>query len=203
MRKARSLVKQEKVLSGLGQDLARLRHYKFHDGNNRTEARDSMEAMLHAIDCKEIGQAVIQLHEFSLVVNYDRSLRTESRLKEKGVKAKIFCFHEPIARNRQPDFFVRGRDFDWQVKPLAEFNKRVPVEVIRNLTYLRHSGINVDSIASATPVEHGSMKETAKDEIKKTADGFMRAIEGVLSDLSDPVLLVRFGPFYVEVGRWL
>jgi len=134
------------------------------------------------------------------VVNYDRSLKAVSLLEETDVETKIFCFHETIVKNRLLNFFVRSRDFDWQVKPLAESDERVPFEFIRNLTYLRQSGLKIDSIAIATPVKHGSMKETAKDEIKKATDGIIRAIEGVLSD---PVLLVRFGPFYVEVGRWL
>jgi hypothetical protein len=201
MEKTKSLVKRE-GLSGLREDVNRLRKHEFFDYQNMQEARDLLEAFLHAVYNGELRQAEVQAREFARVIKHDYSLKAIHILKDRGVEAKPFCSHEVADKDYVSEFRVRSRDSDWLVTPLAESDERIPVEFMRNLTYLRKRNLRIDGVAIATPLENKSLKEIVKEESRKASSGIARVIALVMVD-PDPVLLIKIGPFYIEAGRWL
>ena len=218
MRKAKSLVKTgaDRFSGEVNGSLNRLKGYSFFDPQNEEQARGLAEATFHAFANKEKRQALIQARELSLLVNYDRSLKAIDILNDRGVNAKPFCFHNSLSDKKDMRFDVKGSDFDWHIEELSESNERIPVEFIRNVSYLRLNGLKIDGLAIATPLEQKPIKEIIKEEFRNTGAGFRKAMGVIMHALllpftmliEDPILLIRFGDpnigsYYVEAGRWL
>lgn len=169
----RDLVKNE--LAELEGSVNRIKKYDFFDSNNYEEASDLSEAVLHSVYNQEQRQGVIQARELRSIMNYDVSLKALGLLKDNGVEAaKPFCVH---TSESDGVFRVKSRAFDFEVRNLEESDERIPVDFLRNLSYLRLKGIKINGVAIATPAKYRSVKQVFEEVLQEETKRANQAVK--------------------------
>ena len=167
----RDLVKTE--LAELEGSVNRIKKYDFFDSSNYEESRNLAEAILHSAYNQEANQAILQARELRNIMNFDVSLKALDLLRNNGVEAKPFCVH---TSERDEVFRVKSRDFDFEVRNLEASDQRVPVDFLRNLSYLKQKGIKAD-VAIATPAKHKSVKNVFEEVMQEEAKRASQAVK--------------------------
>jgi len=118
-------------------------------------------------------QAEIYQDECMDILDADRADAALCFTKQLRLKqVKLFALANPKGNS----IFVRGRGRnDWRITPVNRFEDRIPLEHLETLTKLRQHDIKFDGFGVAMPVQRRSL---------------------------DPILLGRFGKYWIEIGRW-
>lgn len=204
--------------------LNRVKEYSWFDSENERESKNLLEATLHAVNSRQINQAVIQADELRKIMSYDRALNVISLLKEIGIEeAKSFCFYDRLGGDDNTPFMVKSSLLNWDVIPMKKSSEKVPLAFMRALTYLKLKKVKISGIAIATPAKQ-PMKELIEEVLLKEFKRVRKAGEKGLTGLThamgrvaeytsaiyrnlpkykDPILLIKVGQFYVEAGRWI
>ncbi|MBT4483952.1 MAG: hypothetical protein HOC71_09785 [Candidatus Latescibacteria bacterium] len=148
-------------------------------------------------------------------------------LKGHGYQPKIFC--EALTEDEKSVFSVQSDMWDWFVTQVNSQNYRfIPKDLLVGVGALVENNNEIKGVAIAKPKPREEKTEVVAHEflhevntLKKIAGFFLLLIPSALEmttnsfnvanenaksvhlkALPDPVLLVKVGNFWVEVGRW-
>ena len=148
-------------------------------------------------------------------------------LKGHGYQPKIFC--EALTKDEKSVFSVQSDRWDWFVTQVNSQNYRlIPKDLLEGVGALVENNNEINGVAIAKPMPREVKSEVVAHEflhelntLKKIAGFFLLLISSALEmttnsfnvanenaksvhleELPDPVLLIKVGDFWIEIGRW-
>ena len=159
--------------------------------------------------------------------HYHELIKTLDLLKGHGYQPKIFC--EALIEDEKSVFPVQSNRWNWFVTQVNSQNYRlIPRDLLEGVGVLVKNNNEINGVAIAKPNPREVKTEVVAHEflhelntLKKIAGYFLLQISSALGitthsfnvanenaksvhleSLPDPVLLIKVGNFWVEVGRW-
>lgn len=154
--------------------------WEWIESKNEHDFLENFKAAAHAKYHKFDGQVELYKEECRDILNADRADHALALAKEHKLKSVRHFMNYNVANNNR--FRVDGgRKFDWMVSPVGKFNEKIPLSALETLTFLRQNGVDPDGFGIGVAVPKPKPKPVP---------------------VTDPVLLVRFGRYWVEIWRW-
>jgi hypothetical protein len=175
-------VRENPAIKLLPTEIRKAEGYEWFDKKNKRDFMKSFEGLCYASMNKLGKQKEKYLAPCLDALNDDKACRALDKAKELNLKnVHLFAIMRRSKRSSLPRNMVEGQGSNnWRVIPIESFDKQIPVEHLGTLTKLRSTGIEFDDLKVAIPVTKPQRRPDP-----------------------DPILLGRFGRFYVELGRWV
>ena len=186
--------------------------HKF-EARNSALAEELVEAEFYSLVHSLGKQQQLNKRALKQLCDFDRAEKAIRVARKRGIEAK------PFAVRSGPDdvpFSVRSVDKTWLVFPGSKSRVRVPVRFLRVLNVLQEQQLVPDAIAIAKPCPLISLQSIVTSELRDSWEAVTDSIKGsfeaiadavrqsnVIKYLKDPVLLLCYGRYYIEAGRWI
>jgi hypothetical protein len=159
--------------------LEKVRPYNWHEKKNMRNFAHNFKKAVHCHYNGFRGKAKQYANLCLEIFAADRADTTLALAKRMGARqVRLFAVAEPRKNIR-----VEGRGpFDWRLVPVDSHQGDIPLEHLERLSALRIAGApEPDGFSIAEPVHKP---------------------QPVRRELKDPVLLIRYGKWWCEIGRW-
>jgi len=161
-------------------EVVQIKGYNWQSPVNFRDASREAECFMHAVYNGFNRLALQHLGEIQNLILYDESQEVVQIARKAGIKAKLFALTD--YHTSRP--VVQGRHFDWEIVPIEQTDRTIPLEILRDASKMKQLGVEFEGYSLALPIYR-----PRKIHFDPVLLGYKRGYNGLV--------------FWLEIGRWL